>query len=209
MIDPATWALTFAVVALVYFQFAPTLPEVQAAYRTFRSRVWGAPPPAAFGVIWTLLFALMATNIVLYARVAATAADEPELYDTAFGLWIANLALVKAWAPLFNAAFLRPSRSQFWLLVAIAALVAATSVALIVVEALSDTRWWLPVLLGPYALWAAYATTLMVRFALLNLDAPARDDQSLLASQPPAARAGGMRPRRDASPAASGGFVFQ
>ena len=165
MITPVIWALTFGVTAFVFLPIAPTSRKVQGNYTSMNVR--GAPPQWLFGVVWPLLFVLISINIIFYAQRDENLLNFPEFYDAVFGVWIANLLLNKLWGVMFNWAFVGPSAAKMWSLVVMTLLVFGTAVAVLVLEALSAEPWWsVTFFVGPYVLWCAFATILMIRFAM-------------------------------------------
>jgi len=174
MLDALTWALTFGVAALVFWQ--PAVPAPAAVYYNYSRVTLGlrlAPPAWVFPFIWFLLYALITADIVVFAERRRVAADHHDVYEASFVLWLINLALNKAWQPLFTAVFSSPSRGGFIGLFVLAALVFGTALAILCVEA-AHVPWWASVfLLGPYVLWTFFATLLAFAIALFGVPSEA------------------------------------
>lgn len=123
------------------------------------------PPPATFGIVWSILYAMMglATAIVLTAfgarwRVAAL---------IAFAL---QLLLNLAWSPLFFAA-----HQLTW---ALGLLVAIDIAVLITLVLYWRVRRSAGLLLVPYLAWVLFATVLNWQFLAANPDADGKAYQA-------------------------------
>jgi benzodiazapine receptor len=122
-------------------------------YRKLDKPPW-QPPDAAFGPVWTVIYALIATSMLATRRRVGT--TEPAL----FVLYGSNLALNLAWTLIFFR-----GRSPLAAGVEIVVL-EATTVALLV-------RAWpisrlASLCLVPYALWVGFATALTWAIAARN-----------------------------------------
>ena len=111
-----------------------------------------APPTWLFGPVWTVLYVMIAVAGWRAWRDGAGAA--------ALALWGVQLALNLAWTPLFFAA-----DRYGWALVDIVALLVAIAATVAVFRRTSALAAWLMV---PYAVWAAFATTLNAAIVVLN-----------------------------------------
>lgn len=120
------------------------------------------PPPAAFGIVWTILYVLMA--VALVNIVTARGAAGRRLAIIAFCL---QLALNLAWSPLFFAA--HQITAALILLLAIDAAVLITLVLFWRVRPLAGA------LLVPYLAWVLFATALNWQFLEANPDADGRE----------------------------------
>lgn len=118
------------------------------------------PPGAAFGIVWTILYALIgiAVALILDARRASGRAR-------ALLLFAVQLAMNLAWSPLFFAA--HQVTAAFWLMVVL--LVTATATA----AAFWPIRRAAAVLMLPYLAWLGFATVLNFEMDRLNPDAEA------------------------------------
>jgi|HigsolmetaAR202D_1030399.scaffolds.fasta_scaffold03347_7 Tryptophan-rich sensory protein (mitochondrial benzodiazepine receptor homolog) len=113
------------------------------------------PPGAAFGIVWTALYALIAVSITLTVS-RATGAERRAL----IGLWAANLLVNVAWTWIFFQAH-SPVAAGIEILVLL-----GSTLALIARSAPWSRTGAL--LLVPYALWGAFATVLTWTIALSN-----------------------------------------
>ena len=125
-----------------------------AWYRDLELPSW-QPPGAAFGPVWTVLYALLARSAYLAWRDLSGSRRTPVL-----GLYALNGALNLAWTILFFRAH-RPVIAGIEIL-----LLLATIVALIVLmRPVSRQATWA---LVPYGLWVAFATALTWAIAANN-----------------------------------------
>lgn len=164
--DKITWALTFGIAALVFWQPATTSMLTQGVYAARRERLCCSPSPLVFGIVWPILYLLITANLVLFANDTEIETEENSIYIAVFVVALVNLALNKTWVIYYNFAF--PNfKSSLWGLVAYTALVFLTALALLILEAVvADDLWWsVAFFLGPYVLWTLYATVLMGQFA--------------------------------------------
>lgn len=116
------------------------------------------PPPATFGIVWSILYALMgvALTFVVTARGAPGRA-------VAIAAFLVQLALNLAWTPLFFAA--HRIAAALWLLIAL-------DVAVVITVALFwRVRTAAALLLLPYLAWILFATWLNWEFLQANPDA--------------------------------------
>lgn len=120
------------------------------------------PPPATFGVVWTVLYAMMGLALALVC--SAWGARGRERAIAAFAL---QLALNLAWTPLFFAA--HEITAALWLIVALDIVLAVT------VALFWKVRRWAAVLLLPYLGWVLFATVLTWQFLQLNPEADGAD----------------------------------
>ncbi|GAA1579881.1 TspO/MBR family protein [Streptomyces globosus] len=123
-------------------------------YASLQLPAW-APPSWLFGPVWTVLYASIAVAAWLVVR-----RGRPELRRPALLWWSAQLLLNLAWTPLFFTA------GRYGLAFAEICMLLAAVVATIAVFAKAYRPAAL--LLVPYALWVAFATTLNASIWLLN-----------------------------------------
>ena len=116
------------------------------------------PPPAVFGIVWTILYAMIGFAAALVA--SARGAYGREL---ALGVWFVQLLLNLAWTPVFFGA--QKIIEAFWLLVAIDVAVIVTVVLFWRIRKLAG------LLLLPYLAWVLFATVLNFQFWQENPDA--------------------------------------
>ena len=87
---------TAAVAAILVAGVGATMTDTTGWYESLNKPAWN-PPPAAFGIIWTIIFALIAA-----AGVAAwRATPDSNSSDTLIGLFAANGFLNVSWTVLF------------------------------------------------------------------------------------------------------------
>jgi len=120
------------------------------------------PPPATFGIVWTLLYVLMGLAAALVA--SAWGARERSLALAAFGV---QLLLNLAWSPLFFA---------FHQIAGALVLLGVIDLAVLATLVLFwRVRRWAGVLLLPYLAWVLFATLLNWQFLALNPSADGAD----------------------------------
>ncbi len=129
-----------------------------AWYRALRKPSW-QPPPPAYGLVWTPLYADLAVTSAraLDALAAAGRDGERTAYRTALA---ANLALNAGW----NVTFFKAR--QPWAAAVECALLTASSADLVRRTAAADRQAGLA--LAPYPLWCAFATALTIAIARRN-----------------------------------------
>lgn len=120
------------------------------------------PPGATFGIVWTILYVMIAVSGWLGWRAVATAGDppSPSLFGRPTPWWIVQMALNFAWTAVFFGL-----QAPLAGLVVIAALIVAVAVDAIVVARASRVAAWL---LVPYLAWCGFATALNVGILVLN-----------------------------------------
>jgi benzodiazapine receptor len=149
----AALVITFAVVGIAGFGGLATDTD-SAWYRDLERPSW-QPPGAAFGPVWTVLYALLARSAYLAWRDLSGSRRAPVL-----GLYALNGALNLAWTILFFRAH-SPVIAGIEIL-----LLLATIIALIVLmRPVSRQATWA---LVPYALWVAFAAALTWAIAASN-----------------------------------------
>ena len=112
------------------------------------------PPPAVFGVVWTIVFTLSGVALWLVWR------SEADGRRLAIGLFVLQMAVNVAWTPVFFA--LEALGTALVVIGLLVVLVAATIVAFDRVDRRAAA------LLVPYLLWVAFATVLNYRIWQLN-----------------------------------------
>jgi translocator protein len=116
------------------------------------------PPPATFGIVWSILYVMMALALVMIV----TARGAPGR-GTAVIAWVVQFALNLAWTPLFFGA--HQISNALILLVVIDVAVLATVVLFWRVRPLAG------MILLPYLAWVLFATLLNYEFLQANPDA--------------------------------------
>lgn len=136
----AGWLAVAYVPALIGAPFA-----ARAEYRRLRQPSW-APPGAAFGPVWTVLYLLMGLAAWLVSRRGGSAERG------ALRLWGVQLALNAAWTPLFFGANARGAALVD--IVAMWVAIAATTAAFFARRTAAGA------LMLPYLAWVTFATAL-------------------------------------------------
>lgn len=110
------------------------------------------PPASAFGVVWTVLYVMIAVSGYLAWRAGAD--------RTAIGWWGAQMALNLAWSVVFFGL-----RSPGWAMLVIVALAAAIGMTIRSFARVDRAAAWL---LAPYLAWVLFASTLNAAIVALN-----------------------------------------
>ncbi|MFY7835263.1 MAG: TspO/MBR family protein [Novosphingobium sp.] len=116
------------------------------------------PPPAAFGIVWSILYVLMGISfaMVLSARGARGR-------GAASAAFVVQLVLNLAWSPTFFA--LHQITGAFWITVAMIVAIVVTIVLFWRIRPVAG------MLLLPYLAWVCFASVLTWQFLQLNPDA--------------------------------------
>lgn len=117
------------------------------------------PPPATFGIVWTVLYVLMGLALALVASARGAWGREP-----AFIAFIFQLLLNLAWSPLFFSA-----HQITWALVLICVMIVAVVITIHLFRRVRPLAAWL---LLPYLAWILFAAVLNWQFLEAN---PAAD----------------------------------
>lgn len=131
-----------------------TGPAVKEWYPTLALPSW-RPPNAAFPIVWTALYIMMALAAWRIWRKRGEAGAWPALY-----LWAAQLALNLAWSFLFFGA--RSPLLGLIDIVPLLALIALTTYRFLKLDRLAG------LLFLPYLAWVAFATALNVAIFAMN-----------------------------------------
>lgn len=121
---------------------------------------WFYPPPATFGVVWTLLFTLQAVALWLVWQRGRHGQADASATRTAVAAFVVQFACNVAWTP----AFFGLQSPQLGLFVI--GLLFVALVGTLVAFARVDRR--AAALLVPYLLWVAFAAFLNYRIVQLN-----------------------------------------
>ena len=116
------------------------------------------PPPAAFGIVWTVLYALMGFALALVCAAWGARYRMPAIL--AFAL---QFALNLAWSPVFF--------GEHQITTALAILVVLDVAVLLTLVLFWKVRRMAGLLLLPYLAWILFATVLNWQFLQLNPDA--------------------------------------
>lgn len=137
------------------FSGSVTGAEIRGWYAQLVRPSW-TPPNWVFPVAWAVLYIMMSFSLwLLWDRA------EPSLGRTlAISMFLVQFALNLAWSPVFFLAH-RP-RAAMYIIVAMALAIAGTIALAWPVDRTAA------LLLAPYLVWAAYATTLNAGIIVLN-----------------------------------------
>lgn len=119
------------------------------------------PPPMLFGIVWPVLFALIALALAVLVTARGAPGRGP-----AIAAWIVTFALILGWSPLFFGAHQISAAFLLLLVIDLAALV-ATWLAW-------KVRPLAGLLMLPFLLWVLFAAALNYQFMMLNPDADGR-----------------------------------
>lgn len=115
------------------------------------------PPPATFGIAWTVLYAMMGCALALVC-----AAWGSKLRRWAIIAFLIQLAINLAWSPIFF------GREEIAL--ALYVIIALDVAAIITTVLFFKVRKWAGLLMLPYLAWILFATLLNWQFLQLNPD---------------------------------------
>lgn len=121
------------------------------------------PPPATFGIVWSVLYALIGFALALVASAWGARGRGAALI--AFAV---QLVLNLVWSPLFFGAHQITAAFYLLLVLDVAAIVAAVL--------MWRVRWQAGALMVPYIAWILFATALNYQFMTLNPDADGARD---------------------------------
>lgn len=148
----AAGAFGGAVVAVAAIGSAITASATDTTwFRSLDTPPW-YPPAAAFGVVWTILYALIAVAGWRTWRFGGG--------PSAIAAWAGQLALNLAWTVVFFGLH-RPG----WALGVILALIGAITIAFDRARAVDRVSGWL---LAPYLAWTTFALSLNLAIAFVN-----------------------------------------
>ena len=119
------------------------------------------PPPATFGIVWSVLYALMGTALAIIVTARGARGRRPAIVA-----FVLQLALNLAWSPLLFGAH----RIFAALLLLLALDVAVIITVVLFARVRPATRW----LMVPYLAWTLFATALNYQFLAANPDADGR-----------------------------------
>jgi tryptophan-rich sensory protein len=113
------------------------------------------PPPATFGIVWTVLYAMMGVAIALVC-----AAWGARFRTAAIAMFVVQLLINLAWSPVFF--------GLHEIKIGLAVILALDVVVLITVALFWRVRRLAGWLMVPYVLWILFATVLNWQFLELN-----------------------------------------
>ena len=132
-----------------------TRPEIPTWYAGLAKPFW-TPPPLAFPIAWTLLYALMAVS---FWRLWDLETRSPAR-TKAMAWFLVQLALNALWSPVFFG--WHGTRTALAIIIALLIAIAAAMIAALRADRLA--AW----LLAPYLLWVTYATTINLGVVAMN-----------------------------------------
>jgi tryptophan-rich sensory protein len=144
-----------AMAAIVVAGVGGTMTDTTGWYESLRLPSWNPPPPA-FGMIWTVVFALIAASGVNAWR----AAPDSRSADTLIGLFAINGALNVTWTVLFF-----QLRRPDWAIAELAVLWLSIIVLILACGRFSRSA---ALLLVPYLAWVTIAGALNWQVIQLN-----------------------------------------
>ncbi|MBH5322164.1 TspO/MBR family protein [Aurantiacibacter sediminis] len=121
------------------------------------------PPPATFGIVWTVLYAMMG-----FAFAMVCAAWGSRLRTWAIIAFLVQFAINLTWSPIFF--------GQQQIEAALYVIVALDVALVVTIVLFFKVRKWAGILLLPYLAWALFATVLNWQFLQLNPGAEPMDD---------------------------------
>lgn len=132
-----------------------TRPEIPTWYAGLVKPSW-TPPPLAFPVVWSLLYALMAVSLWRLWDLETRSAARGK----AITWFLVQLALNALWSPVFFG--WHNTQAALAIIIGLLIAIAATLLAASRVDRLA--AW----LLAPYLVWVAYATTINIGVVVMN-----------------------------------------
>jgi tryptophan-rich sensory protein len=125
------------------------------------------PPPAAFGIVWSVLYVLMGLALALV--IAARGAPGRGAAVTAF---VVQLAINLAWSPVFFA--------MHRMTLALGIILALIVAVLVTIALFWRVRRLAAGLLLPYLLWIGFASLLNLQFLQMNPQADGAADPAVV-----------------------------
>lgn len=153
------------VVALIAFLGSLASSEnIDGWYSTVEKVAWN-PPNWLFGPAWSILYLLIAVSGWLIWR-SGWRKDQPNAAMKTLTIYTVQLILNAVWTPTFFAMYLVIGKPAWWIALAIITALILAVIAL----AVSAWKWsnTAAMLMIPYALWLAYASTLNAGIIALN-----------------------------------------
>ncbi len=127
------------------------------------------PPPATFGIVWTILYAMMG-----FAFAMVCAAWGSRMRAWAIIAFLIQFAINLTWSPVFF--------GQQQIAYALLVILALDAALIVTVILFFKVRKWAGILLLPYLAWALFATLLNWQFLQLNPDVQPMVDEGAVQS---------------------------
>jgi len=158
------WAL-FLVPAVLLLGFAAGRLGGDASSPWFQSLVKPSifPPPAAFGIVWSILYAMMGLAAAMVCAAWGSCYRLPAIMA-----FVVQLAINLAWSPMFF--------GQHQITIALYIILALDVAVLVTIVLFWKVRKAAALLLVPYLAWILFAGVLNYEFLRLNPDADGKDD---------------------------------
>jgi len=159
------WALVFVPLIVFLGLVSARLGNPNSAWFRDLTKPALYPPPATFGIVWTLLYILMGLAVALI-----TAPRKARGRSIALGAFVLQMALNLAWTLLFF--------GQHQITLALYLLFALDGAVLVTLVLFWRVRQKAGLLLLPYLLWVAFATLLNAQFLAANPHADGQADSN-------------------------------
>jgi len=127
------------------------------------------PPPATFGIVWGILYAMIG---LAFAMVCAAWGSANR--GIAIAAFLVHLVFNLAWSPVFF--------GQQEIALALYVLIAVDVLAILTTVLFFKVRKWAGLLMLPYLAWVLFATVLNWQFLELNPDPASFDDDGAVQS---------------------------
>jgi len=166
MIDLALgFVAGWAVLALLYgpwFSWDIEMPlSREEFYENIRARLSWAPPAGVYGIVWTVLYLLIAISVGLFINDAANLPNNTKLWAT-FILICINIFTNKTWDLFFF------EMRNIGVAALDAVLIFATAVSILVLFWVQGVNWFAIVSMFVYCLWTGFAMILTLAIARLG-----------------------------------------
>lgn len=158
------WAL-FLVPAVLLLGFVAGRVGGDASSPWFQGLVKPSifPPPAAFGIVWSILYAMMGLAAAMVCAAWGSRYRLPAILA-----FVVQLAINLAWSPMFF--------GQHQITIALYIILALDVAVLVTIVLFWKVRKAAALLLVPYLAWILFAGVLNYEFLRLNPDADGKDD---------------------------------
>jgi len=137
-----------------------SMRRIRMIYKKTKTTVIPKPPSWTFGIIWPILYVIVAVSGILFFAFAPNRSGG--VYIACFSLYFANYIVNKLWMGAFFDAL------RFWIAAFIALAISATAIAVEVLLFLNGINGYTiasGVLYAFYVIWTSYATLLSIDVA--------------------------------------------